>query len=178
MRIYITALMLAGTVALSTACGGTETANTGNSVNTNIANTTVTNSGHGPLTPSKTPEAPTTNNAPTLGPVVQGYYDALKKKDDAAVRETITAEFLKDIESDMKEEKKTSLAAFLAETDDPNTPIEIRNEKIEGDKGVAEVRGGVYKNWTAIAFGKENGKWKLTGGSPEIESVKQSAGAK
>jgi hypothetical protein len=178
MRIYLTTLTLAGLVALSNACGGTETASTGNTANTNAVNTATAANANHPLMTTKTPEAATTNNAPTLGPVVQAYYDALKKKDDAAVRETMSTEFLKSIESDMKEEKKTNLAAFLAETDDPNTPIEVRNEKMEGDKGVAEVRGGVYKNWTAIAFGKENGKWKLTGGSPEIESVKQSAGAK
>ena len=179
MRIYLTALCLAGAAALSTACGGgTETANTGNAANANAANTATAGNANHPLMTTKMPEAATTNNAPTLGPVVQAYYDALKKKDDAAVRETMSTEFLKNVEDDMKEEKKTSLAAFLAETDDPNTPIEVRNEKIEGDKGVAEVRGGVYKNWTPIAFGKENGKWKLTGGSADIESVKQSAGAK
>lgn len=179
MRIYLTALCLAGAAALSTACGGgTETANTGNAANANVANSANANSAHGGLITTKTPEAATTNNAPTLGPVVQAYYDALKKKDDAAVRETLTSNFVKDLQDEMKEDKETNLAVHLAKTDDPNTPIEVRNEKIEGDKGVAEVRGGVYKNWTAIAFGKENGKWKLTGGSPEIESVKQSAGAK
>jgi hypothetical protein len=178
MRIYITALTLAGVVAISTACSGTDNANTGNSANTNAANTTTVGNANHPLMTTKTPETATTNNAPTLGPVVQAYYDALKKKDDAAVRQTLSSNFVKVLEAEMKEAKETNLAAYLAKTDDPNTPIEIRNERIEGDKGVAEVRGGVYKNWTAIGFGKENGKWKLTEESPEIKSVEQSTGAK
>ena len=172
--------MIAVTAVLG-ACGGSSPSNSGNAVNvanTNAANTANTNSGHGGIMTTKTPEAATTNNAPTLGPVIQAYYAALKNKDAAAVRETMSSEFLQSVESDMKKDKKTNLAEYLAETDDPNTQVETRNEKIEGDKGVAEVRGGVYKNWTALAFAKENGKWKLTGGSPDIESVKQSAGAK
>jgi hypothetical protein len=170
--------MLAGLIALSNACGGTETANTGNTANTNAVNTATAANANPPLMTTKTPEAATTNNAPTLGPVVQAYYDALKKKDDTAVRQTLSSNFVKVLDDEMKEAKETNLAVYLAKTDDPNTPIEIRNERIEADKGVAEVRGGVYKNWTAIGFAKENGKWKLTEESPEIESVKQSADAK
>ena len=112
------------------------------------------------------------NDAPTLGPVVQAYYAALEKKDDPAIRETLASEFVKTLEKDMKAEKKSNLAEYLAETDwQPGLKIEVRNEKTEGDKGTAEVRGGVYKNWTALAFVKENGKWKLSNESPEIKAV-------
>jgi len=175
MRTYLTVLLL-GTASIALACGGaeTETTNRSNTSNTNAANVAAANTSH-PVATTKTPEAATTNNAPTLGPVVQAYYAALKKKDQAAVRETMASAFLKDIEEDMKAEKKSNLAAYLAETDDPNTTIEIRNEKIEGDRGVAEIRGGVYKTWTPLAFVKENGKWKLSNESPVIRSVEQQA---
>jgi hypothetical protein len=113
-----------------------------------------------------------TRNAPTLAPVVQQYYDALKTKDDAKLKETLTADFLKNIEDDMKASNRKDLAAFVAETDyREGQTIEVRNEKIEGDKAVAQLRGGAYKNWTAFEFAKEDGKWKFTGGSPEIDTV-------
>ena len=118
---------------------------------------------------------PTTNAAPTLAPVVAAYYDALKKKDDAAIRKVLSAEFIKSLEIDMKEEKKTSLSAFIAELDKvPEKPVEVRNEKIEGDKGVADIKGGSYVNWTAISFVKEGGAWKMSNEIPDIQSVKQS----
>lgn len=125
--------------------------------------------------PTPKPVAETTNNAPTFAPIVQAYYDALKKKDDAGVKKIMAAEFIKMTEADMKDEKKTSIAAYLAETDTiPDKPMEVRNEVIEGDKGVAEVKGGAYPNWTPFAFVKENGAWKISNESPDIKNVKQS----
>jgi hypothetical protein len=45
----------------------------------------------------------------------------------------MTQEFIKDIQADMKTEKKTNMAAYMAEFDTiPETPVEVRNEKIEG----------------------------------------------
>ena len=66
----------------------------------------------------------------------------------------------------MKTEKKNSLLAIL---EDNEFPIEekrdVRNEKMEGDTAVAELKGGSLGVWTPIAFIKENGEWKLE--SPE-----------
>ncbi len=148
-------------------CGGPTTPTNTNSANTNIA----ANSSN-PLDTAKKPMAETTNNAPTLAPVVQAYYEGLKKKDDNAVRAVMSQEFLKTIEADMKDEKRTDLAAYMAEYDTiPEKPVEVRNEKIEGDKGVAEIKGGAYINWTPFEFVKENGTWKFTGGSADIQNV-------
>ena len=84
----------------------------------------------------------------------------------------MSAELIKTVEADMKEEKKTNLAAYLAENrHDTDKPIEVRNEKIEGEKGVAEIKGGAYVNWSAIAFVKENGAWKMSNEKPEISDV-------
>jgi hypothetical protein len=152
-------------------CGGTAT-------NTNVANSTLANNNLNAATPAansglepvKAPEAATANNAPTLTPVVQTYYEALKKKDDALIKSVMSQEFIKTIESDMKEEKKTSIAAYMAETDSiPDKPVEVRNEKIEGNNAVAEIKGGAYLTWTPFAFVNEGGKWKFTGGSPVLK---------
>jgi len=168
-QFYLSAFFIA-LILLLTSCGGTDTAS--NSANSNvIANANVNSAGHSQIG-TKRNEEPTVNDAPTLGPVVQAYYAALEKKDDPAIRETLASEFVKTLEKDMKAEKKSNLAEYLAETDwQPGLKIEVRNEKTEGDKGTAEVRGGVYKNWTALAFVKENGKWKLSNESPEIKAV-------
>lgn len=153
-------------ISLIASCGGGP-ANT--NVNSNSGNANVANHGQMPIPRH---EEETFNNAPTLEPVVRQYYDALKTKDDAKLKETLTADFLKNIEDDMKASNRKDLAAFVAETDyREGQTIEVRNEKIEGDKAVAQLRGGAYKNWTAFEFAKEDGKWKFTGGSPEIDSV-------
>ncbi len=138
-------------------------------MNAPIANT------NSPLNTTKTPEAATTNNAPTLAPVVQKYYEALKKKDDAALRKIYSQATLKSLEEDMKDENKKSLAAFITELEPvPDQPFTVRNEQINGDTAVAEMRGGSYPNGIRIKFVKENGEWKMTNESPEVQSVKQS----
>jgi hypothetical protein len=149
------------------ACGGSAPAN-------ETANSTAnsnTNSAHPPMNTVRN-EGPTENNAPTLGPVVQQYYKALEKKDDQMVRDTLTAAFAKEIEQDMKETGEKNLAAYIAKSDyQPGLVVEVRNEKINGNKGVAQLRGGAYKNWTGFSFSLENGKWRLDNGSPEVENM-------
>ncbi|MGC2236520.1 MAG: hypothetical protein WA584_10185 [Pyrinomonadaceae bacterium] len=145
----------------------TNTNTTNNS--TNAANNAANNS---VLIPKKTPEAPTENNAPTITPVVKAYYDALKKKDDAALKKVLTADFIKSVEADMKDEKKTSIAAYMAEYEVLDKPVETRNEKIEGDKASAEIKGGTYVNWTKFNFVKENGEWKFTNQFDDNEKMK------
>ena len=156
---------------VSMGCGeGTTTTPTGGT-NTNLANTNAASpAANTDLGATKKPEAATTNDAPTLAPVVQAYYEALKKKDDALLKSVMSQAFIKSVEDDMKEEKKTSIAAYMAEFDTiPEKPVEVRNEKIEGNDAVAELKGGAYINWTPFAFTNEGGKWKFTGGSPVLK---------
>lgn len=176
MRFQITFLttILIFTVFL-TGCPSSETPNTNTIAvngNTNAPKSGNTNS---PLTTTKAPEAPTTNNAPTIKPVVQAYYDAMKKKDDAALKKVMTQEFIKVLEADMKEEGGKSLAIYAAELEDLTKTIEVRNEKIEGDKATAEIKGGNYINWITFEFAKENGEWKFTGKTLDVGNLKPSA---
>ncbi len=178
MRFYI---LLFLTITLI-GCNSSETPV--NTANTKSANTNAATGGGGaadggaadnPLNTTKMPEAATTNNAPTLAPVVQNYYAALQKKDDAALRRVYSRETLKSLEADMREENKRSLVEFITELEPvPDTPFTVRNEQIQGDTAVAEMRGGSYPNGIKIKFVRENGEWKMTNESPEIQSVKQS----
>jgi hypothetical protein len=155
---------------LAVACGGTEP--NANSTKPN-ANVPVVNNNSVVFNPTPKPVGETLNDAPTLGPVVRAYYEALKKKDDALLKTILSRPFIKEIEEGMRDEKKTGMAAYMAETDQiPEKGIEVRNEKIEGDRGSAELKGGTYVGWSSIPFVKEDGKWKLTNGSTEIESMK------
>jgi len=175
-KIYSISLLAVALTAA--ACSGSEApANNSvpkniNTANTNVANSTNTTASNNPLETQKKPEVATTNAAPTLAPVVQAYYDALKKKDDAAIRNVLASDWVKKLDAEMKAEKKKNLAEYMAETDMvPEKPVEVRNEKIEGNRAVAEVKGGTYVNWSAIAFVNEGGQWKLTNESPEIKAV-------
>jgi len=170
MQFKISLTLVIAVIVMMAGCGGNEVAV--NVANTNVVSTNTpppaVNSA--PLEPVKKEEAATVNNAPTLAPVVHAYYDALKKKDDAAIRQVLASDFLKSLESDMKDENKTGLAAFLAETDQvPEKPMEVRNEKIDGNKGVAEVKGGTYLTFVAIAFVNESGKWKMSNEAPSLK---------
>lgn len=177
MRFQITFLttILIFTVStvFLTGCPSAETPNTTTNQANNIANAPKTST-NSPLNTTKAPEAATTNNAPTIAPVVQAYYAALKKKDDAALKKVMTQEFIKVMEADMKEEGGKSLAAFAAEVEDLTKTMEVRNEKIEGDKATADVKGGVYATWITFEFAKENGEWKYTGKTLDFSKVQQS----
>ncbi len=161
-------IFLNGCRSAETPVNTTDTANT----NANAATADTNN----PLATNAAPEEATTNNAPTLSPVVEAYYEALKNKDDAALRKVFSQDTLKSLEADMKEENQKSLVKFITELEPvPDKPFEARNEKIEGDTAVAEMRGGSYPNGIDLKFIKENGEWKMTNESPEFQSVKQSA---
>ena len=102
-----------------------------------------------------------------LAQVVSNYYTALKRKDDAALRRVFSQSTLRVFETDMKDENKTSLAAYITESEPPpEKPYEVRNERIEGNIGTAEIKGGVYPNGIRVKFIRESGIWKMTNEAP------------
>ena len=114
------------------------------------------------LTTIKAPETATTNAAPTLAPVVRNYYDALRKKDEPGAKKFLSQSALKYWQDEMKSEKANSLLPILEDDASPvEAPREVRNEKIEGDSAVAEIKGGSSAVWTPIKFVNENGEWKF-----------------
>ncbi len=145
-------------------CAKTETPTNTNSAKTANANLATVNADN-PLATTKKPEAATSNNAPMLTPVVQNFYEALNKKDEPGLKKQLSQAALKYWEAEAKAEKKTALL-YLLEAEDPiNEKREVRNEQIEGETAVAEVKGGSLGVWTPIKFVRENGEWKFA--SPE-----------
>ncbi len=154
------------------ACGGSETPNKAtnvNSVNTTNTNSAQTNADNPIAVQTATP-AQTTNNAETIRPVVMAYYEALKTKNDEALKKVYSRETLMSLEKDAAAEGKKSLVEFITELEPvPAQPFEVRNEQINGDVAIAEMRGGAYPNGIKIKFVKENGEWKMTNESPEFQ---------
>lgn len=147
--------------------GGTPGPNT--NANNNTATKANSDNANAFIT-TKSPETNTANDAQALAPVVLAYYEALKKKDDAAFRKVYSAAAIKELEAGMKTEGKKTLVDYI-ESSEPagDKPFEVRNEKIEGETAIAEIRGGSYAAWIKWKFVKENGEWKL---APPSENIK------
>jgi len=144
----------------------------------NTAATPNSNSG-GSKTNTLTPTTPTptakVDDAPSIKPTIEGFYEALKKKDESGTKKYLSAAALKYYETEAKSEKKTWFV-FLLESEDPiDEKREVRNEKISGEKAVAEIKGGSLGVFTPIAFIKENGEWKFDSpeASPTINDLKR-----
>ena len=96
--------------------------------------------------------------ATTPTAAMKAYYEAVKKKDYAALKALLSEEYLKEL----------SKAPFplervlepLTERVPPTLP-EMRNEKIDGDRATLEMRNHETKQWETIRFVKQKGGWKL-----------------
>lgn len=151
-------------------CGGSvenkpanTTANSANTINANAAKPA-----NNALETTKTPEEKTVNQAETITPVYKAYCQAMEKKDEAAVRKIYSKDTLRSFEADMKEEGIKSLIEYLS-TDKVTTKLcEVRNEQIQGDTAIAEVRAEGYPNGIKVKFIKEDGVWKMTNQSPDV----------
>jgi hypothetical protein len=164
-NIYFTAIFIISTALVGCTKTDTPTITNTKTATANTANTTNTANTSNPLETTKKPEAATSNNAPTLAPVVQNFYEALNKKDEAGVKKYLSQSALKYYETEAKAEKKNALT-YLSEAEDPTSEKrEVRNENINGETAIAEIKGGSLGVWTPIKFVRENGEWKFA--SPE-----------
>lgn len=154
-------------------CGGTETAVNSTNINAANTNTARTNSNN-PLAVATPVQEQTTNNAPTLTPVYRAYCAAMVKKDEAALRKLYSQDTIKYLESEMKADGEKSLIKYLEDDGVTNELCEVRNEQIQGESAVAEIRSEGYPNGIKVVFVKENGEWKLTNRQP-ADTMKPSA---
>ena len=153
-------------------CGGTSDApNTAPNAATKNVNAAMNGKPSDSLETTRTPEAATTNAAPTLAPIVQNYYAALQKKDEAGTKKFLSQAAVKYWDVEAKAEKKTGFA-YLLEAEEPVAEKrEVRNEKIAGETAIAEIKGGSLGVWTPIKFVKETGEWKFASPKDSLESL-------
>jgi hypothetical protein len=104
--------------------------------------------------------APPTTVAAQSSPsaAMKAYHQAAKNKDFKALRQLLSAEYLKELEK-----APVSMERIMEglTADVPATLPEMRNEKIAGDTATIEVRSHRTQEWESIAFVKEKGAWKL-----------------
>lgn len=167
--------ILSFSVIFAASCSGevgNGTTNTTNvTVNANTAQSPAANNAGNPLATNKAPEAATVNQAETVTPVVKAYCDAMTKKDEAAIRKVYSQSTIKSLEEDMKADGKKSLIEYLTAIDQTTNKLcEARNEKVEGETAVAEIRTASAPNGVKIKFIRENGEWKMTNEYPDFDN--------
>ena len=171
MRSITFSIILTSAVLIA-GCGGSETTTNSSNTNTVNSNPAITTNSNNPLAVMTPAPEQTTNNAPTLTPVFKEYCAAMEKKDEAALRKVYSSDTIKYFESDMKETGDKSLVDYLSTDKTTSALCEARNESINGDSAVAEIRTQAYPTGIKVIFVKENGQWKLTNRSPEVPTKK------
>ena len=179
-KFYFGSVIIALSGLIFAACGG-PAANPNSNANSGSKNTAVNSANsantnvvaNSPAGTTVKPIGDKINDAPTLAPVVHAYYDALRTKNSAALKDVLSSAFLAKNMERMKEDGARDLAAYMAEFDAiPEKPMEVRNERFDGNNATVELLGGDYAKWTSFTLVKEDGKWKFTGGSPDLKAVK------
>lgn len=179
-KFYFGSVIIALSGLIFTACGG-PAANTNSNANSGTKNTAVNSANsantnvvaNSPAGTTVKPVGDKINDAPTLAPVVHAYYDALRTKNTAALKDVLSAAFFATNLKKMKEDGAKDLATYMAEFDTiPDKPMEVRNERFDGNSATVQLLGGGYGIWTTFELVKEDGKWKFTGGSADLKAVK------
>ncbi len=93
---------------------------------------------------------------------MKAYIDALKKKDAAVIKASLSKASLERYEKSAKAQGKTleEMIATDEDVSDKKMP-EMRNEKIDGDTATVEVKMDDTEKWETVPFVKEGGIWKI-----------------
>lgn len=93
------------------------------------------------------------------------YFEAQKRKDVAAMKQTLSKTSLSTMELSAKRQETTVDKMIESQLANPAANIdkmpETRNEKITGDTATIELRNEEAKRWDTMYFVKEDGAWKI-----------------
>ncbi len=159
-----------------------EDLNTNSTINNNINATENMNANNSsmpenpqnsdPLS-AETIEKPTERvQAETLKPVVDAYCAAMRKKDDAGLRNVFTPATVKALEADVKADGLGSIAELL-ELEPVGDGCQVVNETIQGNTAQATVITQTYPTGTSFTFEKVGKDWKMTRKSADFDRVDQ-----
>ncbi len=158
----LAALALSGAACSKTATNSNNANTSANTSNT-TPTTTTTNNNTNATANTSTPTTTSNANATPMR-TFQAVYDAFKNKDVAALKRTMASADLKALEERGKKdgESPDGFLKMLVESPDTNLPasLEMRNEKINGDKATLEVKDE-KGNWDKINFIKEGDEWRV-----------------
>ena len=93
------------------------------------------------------------------------YFEAQKRKDIPAMKQSLSKTSLAMMEASAKEQRLTLDKMIENQLQSPSSKIdklpETRNEKITGDDATIELRNEDANRWDTMYFVKEDGVWKI-----------------
>ncbi|MDQ4123679.1 MAG: hypothetical protein M3209_19745 [Acidobacteriota bacterium] len=146
-------------------CSGSSESNT---ANTNAANAKTPIAS--PSIAAGNANAPVAVASPTVQPsegssapcaIVTAHHAALVRRDEVALRKTLTQATIRQFEADAKAEGEKTIVGYLTAYSSPSAKPPVCGGTVQGDAATLQVKEGdtgVVSTWKAA---KENGEWKL-----------------
>jgi hypothetical protein len=95
----------------------------------------------------------------------QSYFEAQKRKDIPAMKQTLSKTSLAMMEASAKQQQLTLDKLIQKQLDNPAAKVDkmpqTRNEKITGDAATLELQNEDANRWDTMYFVKEDGAWKI-----------------
>lgn len=105
---------------------------------------------------------------------LKAYNEATKENNAAKMKALLSKGSMKMAEDEAKSQNVSVDEIVMRETfySPGQTKVEIRNQKIEGEKASIEVKNS-YGTWDIVPFVKEDGEWKIAKDRYAEELMKQ-----
>jgi ABC-type Fe3+-hydroxamate transport system substrate-binding protein len=159
-------ILLFALLVLNWACTGSTPTTTNANQAAIVTNTGLTNANvatnTAPANVAATNNAATNTATGSPSAIIQAYYQAMVKKDEAAFRRTLSQATLKEFEAGAKQDGDPTLVAFhTGYSSPPSKPFETRNEQMSGNAAMIEVRDSEAGAWRPMRLVREGNEWKL-----------------
>lgn len=159
----LAAVLVLSALALA-ACnkGATNSNNSNNANNSNNSNST-SNSNSAANQNAATATMTGTGDYSTPSAALKTFYNATKGGDVETVKRSFSKKSLDFLEKGAAKDKKTVDDTIKEMVKDATTPssLELRNEKIDGDKATVEAKDDKTDKWDTVPLIKESGQWKI-----------------
>lgn len=130
-------------------------ANTNQNANSNTNATSAS-------TPAETKPAADTGGMDSPTATMTTFVEALKKKDIATIKKTLSKSSVTKLEESAKAGNTTVEAILMEGEDMSNEKMpQMKNEKIDGDTATLDIEDDKTKKWDTVPFVKEDGVWKI-----------------
>ena len=104
-------------------------------------------------------------STPPPSATFKSYFEAQKRKDVAAMKQSLSRTSLIIMERSAKAQQVTIDKMIENQLNNPAAKIdqmpETRNQKITGDSATIELRNEEANRWDTMYFTKEDGAWKI-----------------
>ena len=104
-------------------------------------------------------------STPPPSATFQTYFEAQKKKDIPAMKQTLSKTSLAMMEESAKQQQSTLDKMLARQLENPASKVdklpETRNEKVTGDNATIELHNEEANRWDTMFFVREDGVWKI-----------------